>query len=715
MEKVGLFSLRNACILFVICVAAAVAAPAQNFTTLYRFCSLTNCSDGEYLYAGLIQGTDGNFYGTTTFGGANGQGTVFRITPDGTLTTLHSFAGTDGCCSHAGLIQGTDGNFYGTTGGGGANGDGTVFRITPDGTLTTLHSFAGTDGGYPIAGLIRGTDGNFYGTTNEGGANGDGTVFRITPDGTLTTLHSFCSLTNCTDGASPLAGLIQATDGNFYGTTEEGGANFCKHTDGSQGCGTVFKTTPDGTLTTLYSFCSLTKCTDGAEPVAGLIQATDGNFYGTTGGGTTGGGGANGSGTVFRITPDGTLTTLYSFCSLTNCTDGANPYAGLIQATDGNFFGTTLAGGAYRYYGTIFEFTPAGLLGTLHSFGDGDGEAPVAGLIQATDGRFYGTNGQNEFPGTIFRLAAVPAVMFSPTSLSFGNQVLDETSTARSVTLKNSGTALDIISGVAIEGSGFAISANTCGGATLGIGKTCKVSVTFTPTVLSKLTGTLTFTDNASNSPQTVPLSGRGVEPGTLMPASAFYGLQAMDMTSAAKTFTLVNNQSIALTSIVISTTGDFAVSATTCTTSLAAKGICTISVTFTPTALGTRTGQLSVSDNASNSPQTAALTGTGAEPATLMPPSAFFHTWPVGTTSTAETFTLSNYQSVALTSLAISTTGDFAASVTTCTTSLAAQSKCTIQLTFTPTATGARTGKLSVSDSASNSPQTSNLTGTGK
>jgi uncharacterized repeat protein (TIGR03803 family) len=711
MEKVGFFSARNAGILFVICMAAAVAAPAQNFTTLYHFCSLTNCSDGEFLVAGLIQGTDGNFYGTTAGGGANGHGTVFRITPDGTLTTLHSFAGTDGADSRAGLIQGTDGNFYGTTAGGGANAGGTVFRITPDGTLTTLYSFAGTDGAYPIAGLIQGTDGNFYGTTSGGGANGGGTVFRITLEGTLTTLHSFCSLTNCTDGAAPLAGLIQATDGNFYGTTEEGGANFCKHADGSQGCGTVFKTTSAGTLTTLYSFCNLTKCMDGAEPLAGLVQATDGDFYGTTGGG-----GANGNGTVFRITPDGTLTTLYSFCGLSNCTDGANPYAGLIQATDGNFYGTTLAGGAYRYYGTIFEITPAGMLGTLHSFGiDDDGEAPVAGLIQATDGRFYGTNGEFESAGTIFRLAAVPAAMFSPPSLSFGNQVLDKTSTTRSVTLKNSGTALAIISGVAVEGSGFVVSANTCGGATLGIGRMCKVSVTFTPTVLGNLTGTLTFTDNASNSPQTVPLSGRGVEPGTLMPTSVFYELQAVDMTSAAKTFTLANNQSIALTSIVISTTGDFAVSATTCTTSLVANGKCTISVTFRPTALGTRTGQLNVSDSASNSPQTAALTGTGVEPATLTPASAAYASQAVGTTSAAKTFTLANSQSSALTSIVISTTGDFAVSATTCATSLAAKGKCTISVTFTPTTTGTRTGRLSVSDSASNSPQTSNLTGTGK
>jgi len=241
------------------------------------------------------------------------------------------------------------------------------------------------------------------------------------------------------------------------------------------------------------------------------------------------------------------------------------------------------------------------------------------------------------------------------------------------------------------------------------------VSVTFTPTVLGTLTGALSYTDNASNSPQKVPLSGTGAVPATLMPTSALFGWWAVGMTSTAKAFTLANNQNVALTSIAISTNGDFAMSATTCTTSLAAKGKCTISVTFTPKALGTRIGQLSVSDSASNSPQTVALTGTGVEPAILMPSGANFGTWTVGTPSTAKTFTLSNYQNVALTSIAISTTGDFAVSTTTCTTSLASQRKCTINVKFTPAATGTRTGTLSVSDSANNSPQTSKLTGTGK
>src|SRR5208282_794266 len=192
------------------------------------------------------------------------------------------------------LIQATDGNFYGTTAYGGAygvgSGDtcGTVFKITPSGVLTTLHSFDCTDGEAPIAGLIQATDGNFYGTTSEQNNGTSGTVFKITPSGTLTTLYSFCSQSGCTDGEGPYAGLVQGTDGNFYGTTLFGGVNdSC--IDGI-GCGTIFKITPSGTLTTLYSFCSQSGCTDGAEPWVGLVQDTNGNFYGTTdvGGGNNG-------------------------------------------------------------------------------------------------------------------------------------------------------------------------------------------------------------------------------------------------------------------------------------------------------------------------------------------------------------------------------------------------------------------------------------------
>ncbi|SPE34311.1 exported hypothetical protein [Acidobacteriia bacterium SbA2] len=519
MAKLGL--LRKAGIILVVCTAAAIAAPAQTFTTLHSF----DYTDG-LTPSGLIEATDGNFYGTTTYGGAYTWGTVFKITPGGTLTTLYNFCAQTGCPDGLwpnALMQATDGNFYGTTLDTGGYDAGTVFQIRPDGTLTTLYSFCAqtncTDGGYPHAGLMQATDGNFYGTTGgyvspncQGFRGGCGTVFKITPGGALTTLHNF----NNTDGAYPVAGLIQATDGNFYGTTFYGGAS----TNCPAGCGTVFKITPEGALTTLHNFNF--NNTDGAFPVAGLVQATDGNFYGTTVGG-----GANFAGTLFKITAAGTLTTLHSFCSQTKCFDGSGP-GSLMQAIDGNFYGTNQGGGAASAScpagcGTIFEIAPTGALATLHSFDGIDGSFGggfPGSLMQATDGSFYGTTSGVEAAnascpagcGTIFRLTVAPAVTLRPTSLSFGNQALDETSAAHTVTLKNSGTALLNVSRVAIDDGSFAISANTCVGV-LAMGKTCTVSVTFTPKSLGKLTGTLSFTDNASSSPQVVLLSGTCVYP----------------------------------------------------------------------------------------------------------------------------------------------------------------------------------------------------------
>src|ERR1022692_421296 len=327
----------RACAVLVLCATTAISLPAQiaTLTTLYRFVCYQNvCPDGAGSKAGLVQTTNGGLYGTTYGGGANGYGTVFRITPGGTLTTLYSFCShsgcTDGADSFARLVQATNGDLYGTTYSGQGIDYGTVFKITPSGTLTTLHSFCSqtncTDGSGPVAELVQASNGDFYGTTPNGGANGHGTVFKITPAGTLTTLHSFKA---STDGAVPSGGLVQAANGNFYGTAVGVGAN---------NFGTVFKITPGGTLTTLYRFCSQANCTGGSGPSGGLVQATDGDLYGTTEYG-----GANGVGTVFRISPGGALTTLYSFCFLTQsgCTDGNEPYTGLVQDTNGDFYGTT--------------------------------------------------------------------------------------------------------------------------------------------------------------------------------------------------------------------------------------------------------------------------------------------------------------------------------------------------------------------------------------
>ena len=393
---------RYARLIFVSLFLALPMAQAQDVGTLTTLAQNTTTSGQEFA-ASLVQGSDGNFYGTASDGGPNtdNHGTVFRITPTGVVTNLYSFSGPDGFSPQAGLLLGTDGNFYGTTVLGGSTyvdsnntGDGTVFRITPAGVLTTLHSFTGYpgDGQAPKGTLIQGSDGNFYGTTSAGGTYGGGTLFQLTPAGVVTTLYSFG---NGYGGAEVDAGVVQGSDGNFYGTTRLGG----------NGAGTVFTVTPSGGYTTLYSFPAL-GTTAGADPVAALVQGSDGNFYGTT---ETNG--MNGAGTVFKITPAGGFTNLYSFSGSDQFLMGA-----LIRASDGNFYGTTEYGGAYGG-GAVFEITPAGTVTTTYSFtGEADGGSPVAALVQGADGNFYGTTltGGSGNDGTIFELMLAGMTAISP-------------------------------------------------------------------------------------------------------------------------------------------------------------------------------------------------------------------------------------------------------------------------------------------------------------
>ena len=385
MRKSSLWKTTSA--VFALWAVTAVASSAQTFTNLVSFGGADGCA--PYTMS-MVQGTDGNLYGTADAGGTDNLGTIFRVTPGGTLTTLHDFSAPGGINPINGLDLAADGNFYGATWYGGTNQWGTIFKVSLSGELTTLYDSSSTVG--VVNTLVQGENGNFYGTgciPNSATATpclayGPGTVFKLTPGGTLTVLDTLSGV----DGWGP-SELIQATDGNFYGATYGGGASCC---------GTVFKISPGGALTTLHSFSG----TDGNGPTAGLVQGIGANSPERDLYGTAFSGGADGYGSVYKITLEGTLTTLHNF----DGTEGANPYAGLVQGTDGNFYGTTLNGGTDNW-GTVFEITPRGRFTMLHTFTGPDGLRPYGGLVQATDGSFYGTTDQGGSTGcgTIFSLS----------------------------------------------------------------------------------------------------------------------------------------------------------------------------------------------------------------------------------------------------------------------------------------------------------------------
>jgi uncharacterized repeat protein (TIGR03803 family) len=369
---------------FFLCALLLPCFSSRALTTLYSF---TNGFDGSQPYAGLALGNDGNFYGTSFDGGTNGFGSIYKISPGGALTPLCSFDYGDGENPTAGLTLGFDGYLYGTTFGGGSNFlYGTVFQISTNGAFTPLYSFTnGSDGANPYGGLVQAGNGNFYGTTLEGGAGNYGAIFQITSAGALTPLYYF---TNGVDGSQPRATLTLGGGGTLVGTTYAGG---------TYGQGVVFSITISGALTPLHSFNGTN---DGANPVGQLTRA-NGLFYGTASVG-----GTNGGGTVFTITAGGAFNVLYSF---TGGSDGANPAAGLALGSDGNFYGTTYAGGP-NGDGGIFKITPQAVLTPLYLFmGGDDGSSSFAMLVQGNNGDFYGTTqyGGSDGDGVVFDISPI--------------------------------------------------------------------------------------------------------------------------------------------------------------------------------------------------------------------------------------------------------------------------------------------------------------------
>jgi uncharacterized repeat protein (TIGR03803 family) len=663
-------------IFFLTLAAGSSSARAQSTSqsVLYSFCTLADCADGGMPSGPLTLAADGNFYGTTFEAGGENipfiqDGTAYKITPDGALTTLHSFCGYSGCPDgigpNGGMIQGTDGNFYGTTIFGGANnqpnegnyGDGTVFKLTPAGKLTTLYSFCNTggdkctDGQIPYFALVQGADGDFYGATLYGGGFttgnnhfGDGTIFKVSATGTFTSLHQF---TGGDDGALPYGALTQGSDGNFYGVTAEGG---------STGFGTLFKITSSGTLTTIYTFKN---GQDSEGPDAGLVQGDDGDFYGTTGPVPNGN-----DGTFFKVSAGGAYTYLGEFAKPSST---FSTYSILSLAGDGNFYGTTPYSGVNNS-GTVYRVTPAGTFTTLYSFCTQtdcvDGSIPFAGVIPGADGSLYGTtlsggtnqvNGMTGGDGTFYRVkfsTALPApiqLTLSETSIKTNNAVTLSWKVLNALAITTqqcyasvqggaagagtwTGRQSGTLSGTTYSGSakitptiaGSYIYALTCGGTMSGFAtltveavksaSTTDLSAAPNPATVGQNvslsarvtgsggipTGNVTFSVNGLTL-DTVPLSGSGVAifaastdgqtPGSY-PVIATYGGSASYDSSASKALTVTLNKAatdITLTANPTSVTppGSVTLKATVSRLPSGAKGIPTGTVVF---AVGTVT-----------------------------------------------------------------------------------------------------------------------------
>lgn len=608
----------------------------------------------------IAQGRDGNMYGSTPQTWTQGLGDVFKITPAGTVTVLHSFNGTDGSAPVGGLTLATDGKFYGTTTAGGGFGFGTIFRITAGGTLTTLYSFTGgADGSAPIAPPIEGLDGNFYGTASSfGNANNHGAVYKITPDGVFTTLHTFAG----TDGSYPIATLMEAADGNLYGTASGYGETGC----------TLFRISASGKFDVLHTFDP-----NFGASFAPLIEGNDGSLYGNT------------SGAVFKLTlVGGTATILHTFTGC--CGVGTNAVGGLVLATDGYFYGANIQ--------TFFRVSSTGSFVTLQHFADQSqttllqhtngvlygegintlllsfdvGLGPFVGFLPAagvagttieilgqgftgtTDVSFNGTPAAFEVSSDTYLTATVPAgattgsiTVTGPSGTLTSNKIFRTTpqiigpepavrlSTATwqfaahapgvesgpgYIFLTNTGKAPLLIAGVQIEGGNNSYSLTNECPATLGINNSCTLVVHFTPTQTGNIKGVLQASDNAPDSPQTVSLQGIGIGPAVhLSNATWDFGPNhPVGQLAGQGTVYATNVGPAPLHFSSISIGGadplDYWVIGTTCAAAVAPYTTCSVTFGFTPAAAGRRTATLSFSDDAIPSLQSVALNGAGAQ-----------------------------------------------------------------------------------------------------
>jgi uncharacterized repeat protein (TIGR03803 family) len=553
----------------------------------------------------LTPGPDGSFYGTTRAGGNFGIGTIFRVTSDGSITTLFHFSPSDGSTPLGGLVLASNGHFYGTTSQGGTHGYGTVFKMTPAGEFTTLIHFNQSNGANPQDSLIQGHDGDLYGLAAAGGANGHGTAFKVTLSGVLTTLADFEYYTK---GAYPNGRLVQSDDGSFYGMTTSGGAN---------GSGTIFKMTPAGVLTKLVTFNGST----GHLPQGGLVIGSDGNLYGMTSQG-----GSGGAGNIFRMTPSGVLTNLVD-C---NSTIGTYPNGDLLLASDGKFYGVMNQGGAHDK-GTVFRLTQEGVLTVLSSFnGDPMGAYPSSTLVQGYDGVLYGMAefGGANLTGTLFSVhigepplaaeiaVAQPAAARVPdgASRSFGT-VAPGTSAELTFTIQNLG-ALDLTNIVAMmdgpDAADFEIVAAPAPVITRETASST-LTVRFTPSSASTKRAMLHITSNDSNeTPYDIALVG-GPEPEISIEAPSGSPIDDGDLYSLGSTlvgsrrdftFTILNTGNAPLNDLAVTLDGadtaDFSIRSALASTATP-SGTASFVLRFTPGTEGVKNAVLHVASNDTN------------------------------------------------------------------------------------------------------------------
>jgi uncharacterized repeat protein (TIGR03803 family) len=359
---------------FMVVLVLTALAQAQTFTDLYNF----TYSSGAYPSAAVIEDSSGNLYGTASGGGTDYFGVVYEFSSSGTYTVLYAFTGSpDGESPNTPVIRDSQGNLYGTAGLGGTDSCGVVFKLDTAGTETVLHSFAGTpDGCNPYQGVIMDKKGNLYGTTSSGGTYREGTVFKLTAKGRETLLHRFQG--EPSDGAYPSVGhLIMDEAGNLYGLTDEGGTS---------SDGVLYKLTPKGKETLLYSFAG--GSSDGCQPFGTVAMDKTGNFYGTTEHC-----GSNSYGTIWKVSAKGKETILHNFAGGTS--DGCYPVAGVTLDSKGNLYGNTdeCGGTGCDGYGcgTVWELSAKGRLTLLHSFDGSDGVLPNGEVLRTTNGTLFGT------------------------------------------------------------------------------------------------------------------------------------------------------------------------------------------------------------------------------------------------------------------------------------------------------------------------------------